>query len=163
MITTGGTIEKSYDECDGSLGNRESIIRKWVFEGLRQPYTDIELFSILSKDSLDMDDDDRDFLCKCIERHLDQKKPILVLHGTDTMETSAAYCLEKLKKVGVPVVFTGAMKPLGFVDSDAKQNVTEALLACKLLKPGIYISFHCRIFEVPDVRKNRDKRTFEAT
>jgi len=53
------------------------------------------------------------------------------------------------------------MKPLGFDDSDAAQNVIEALYAAKILAPGIYISFHNQIFNPPFVRKNRDKRTFE--
>ena len=163
LITTGGTIEKTYNEFDGSLGNRESIIRRMILSQLRLPYTEIEFFSILAKDSLEMDDDDRDFLTKCIERQIKKKSPIIVLHGTDTMSVSAEYCLNKLGKVEVPVIFTGAMMPLGFIDSDAKQNVTEALLASKLLPPGFYISFHSRVFEVPNVRKNVEKRTFEAT
>jgi L-asparaginase len=54
------------------------------------------------------------------------------------------------------------MIPMGFDDSDAAQTVTEALLAAKLLKPGFYISFHNQIFEVPHVRKNKEKGTFES-
>jgi L-asparaginase len=61
-----------------------------------------------------------------------------------------------------PIVFTGAMKPMGFEDSDAAQNITEALLATKILKPGVYISFHNRVFELPRVRKNKETRTFES-
>ncbi|MCO4752874.1 MAG: asparaginase, partial [Bacteriovoracaceae bacterium] len=59
-------------------------------------------------------------------------------------------------------VFTGAMKPLGFEDSDAIQNVTEAMMVAKVIQPGIYISFHNRLFEVPGAKKNKAKRTFEA-
>lgn len=162
IITTGGTIEKTYNEYDGSLGNRESIIRRRIISELRLPYTEIDFFSILAKDSLDMDDDDRAFLAKCIERQLKKDTPILVLHGTDTMATSAEYCFKTIGQPTVPVIFTGAMMPLGFIDSDAKQNVTEALLACKLLSPGFYISFHSRIFTVPNVRKNKERATFEA-
>ncbi|TNF00611.1 MAG: asparaginase, partial [Deltaproteobacteria bacterium] len=50
----------------------------------------------------------------------------------------------------------------GFDDSDARQNVTEALLASKILPAGIYISFHNRIFKVPNVRKNKKLGTFES-
>jgi L-asparaginase len=28
VLTTGGTIEKTYDEFDGSLSNRETLIKK---------------------------------------------------------------------------------------------------------------------------------------
>jgi L-asparaginase len=86
---------------------------------------------------------------------------VLVLHGTDTMALSAEYCFDRLKDLNVPVVFTGAMRPMGFDDSDAQQNVTEALLALRLLSPGLYISFHNCILPVPQARKNKDKGYFE--
>lgn len=162
VLTTGGTIEKSYDEYDGSLENKESIIKHIILEKLRMPYTNLHVFSLLAKDSLNLTDYDRAFISKNIEVQLNKNWPIIVLHGTDTMAKTAEYCAENLKNLKQAVVFTGAMKPMGFDDSDAKQNVTEALLASKLLKPGVYVSFHNRIFAVPGVRKNREKRTFEA-
>ena len=33
---------------------------------------------------------------------------------------------------------------------------------CQVLEPGFYISFHNRVFRVPEVRKNRRRRTFEG-
>ena len=50
---------------------------------------------------------------------------------------------------------------MGFEDSDATQNVTEAILATKFCLPGVYISFHGELFDLPKVRKNKDKLTFE--
>ena len=162
IITTGGTIEKTYDEFDGSLENRGTSIKKRILSKLRLPYTNILVHSLLSKDSLVMDDTDRELITKTILRESEKKTPIVVLHGTDTMELSAQYCFERIKKLDVPVVFTGAMIPMGFEDTDATQNVTEALLAAKLLRPGFYISFHNQIFEVPHVKKNKEKGTFES-
>lgn len=162
IITTGGTIEKTYDESDGSLENRQSTVKEMILSHLRLPYTEIEVYSVLSKDSLYMTDEDRHLLLLSIKNHLTHKTPIVVLHGTDTMDVSAKFCFEQIGTPSVPVVFTGAMKPLGFMDTDAMQNVTEALLAAKLVAPGFYIAFHNRLFQVPRVRKNRDKRTFET-
>lgn len=163
VMTTGGTIEKSYDEFDGSLANRESQIKERILHRLRLPYTKINVFSLMAKDSLHMTDYDRTLIMKTIESHLSKKKPIVILHGTDTMAKTAKLVYESLgSQLEVPVVFTGAMKPMGFEDSDANQNVTEALLAAKVLKPGVYISFHNKIFELPNVRKNKEKRTFES-
>lgn len=161
LITTGGTIDKTYDEGDGTLENRDSLIKQALVARLRLPYTELEVFSIMSKDSLYMTDEDRSLICMYMKNQLSRKVPIVVLHGTDTMTHTAEFCLKNIGEVPVPIVFTGAMKPLGFSDSDAQQNVTEALLAAKLLKPGIYVSFHNRIFNVPNVKKNKDKRTFE--
>ena len=161
LITTGGTIEKTYDEFDGSLENRGTSIKNRILSKLRLPYTNILVHPLLSKDSLYMDDADRKLICETISEDLKREAPIVVLHGTDTMALTAEYCFERIKNPAVPVVFTGAMIPMGFDDTDATQNVTEALLAARLLSPGFYISFHNQIFKVPHVQKNKEKRTFE--
>jgi len=161
LISTGGTIEKTYDEGDGSLANKESVIREYLISKLRLPYLNIDIYPIMSKDSLDMDERDRNFLLENIRLYQKQGSPILVLHGTDTMAQSAEYCLHHLEKVEVPIIFTGGMKPLEISNSDSLQNVTEALMALQLAKPDIYISFHSKLFTVPGTRKNRHLRTFE--
>ena len=161
VITTGGTIEKTYDELDGSLENRESIIQKRVLDKLRLPYTRLKIFSLFAKDSLHMTDDDRYLLIQSIKSQLFQNLPIVIIHGTDTMDRSASLTQKKLENLKVPVVFTGAMRPIGFEDSDAIQNFTEALLSVKFLKAGVFISFHNRIFPLPGVKKNKVRGTFE--
>lgn len=162
ILTTGGTIEKSYSESEGTLKNRASIIRDGLIASLRLPYTHLELESVMNKDSMDMDDGDRAKIAAAIAETVEQGEPIVVLHGTDTMSATAEYCFEQLGAPKVAVVFTGAMRPMGFIDSDARQNVTEALLAARLMAPGFYIAFHNRVFPLPGVRKNRDTGTFEA-
>lgn len=162
IITTGGTIEKTYDEFDGSLENRGTSIKNRILSKLRLPYTNIHVHPLLSKDSLYMDEEDRALICQTIESEAKKEAPIVVLHGTDTMALTAEYCFSRIKDIRVPVVFTGAMIPMGFEDTDATQNVTEALLSAKLLPAGFYISFHNQIFHVPHVHKNKEKRTFEA-
>ncbi len=166
LISTGGTIEKSYSESDGSLKNRDSFIRQTIVERLRLPYTRLHIMNIINKDSLYFTDYDRNILVKTIKSQLEKEIPLIVLHGTDTMAKSAQYVYSHLndaKDLTVPIIFTGAMKPMGFVDSDAFQNVTESLYAAKIVGPGIYISFHGQLFKVPGVRKNHAKRTFEYT
>ncbi len=162
IITTGGTIEKTYDEFDGSLENRGTSIKNRILSKLRLPNTNILVEPVLSKDSLYMDDEDRKLICIKIQSLLQKNSPIVILHGTDTMAQTAEFCFNNIKDLVVPVVFTGAMIPMGFDDTDATQNVTEALLSTRLLAPGFYISFHNSIFKVPHVRKNKEKRTFEA-
>lgn len=162
IITTGGTIEKTYNEFDGSLENRGTSIKNRILSKMRLPYTHISVHPIMSKDSLYMNDEDRVMISKTVQEEMKRQHPIVVLHGTDTMHLSAEYCFKTIANPSTAVVFTGAMIPMGFDDSDATQNVTEALLAAKLLKPGFYISFHNQIFEVPHVRKNKDKGTFES-
>lgn len=162
IITTGGTIEKTYDEFDGSLQNRGTSIRNRILSKMRLPYTNILVYPLLSKDSLYMDDADRALIAATIKDQMSRHCPIVVLHGTDTMSLTAEHCFKTMPAPTVPVVFTGAMIPMGFDDSDAAQNVTESLLAAKILQPGFYISFHNQIFPVPNVRKNKEMGTFES-
>lgn len=162
IITTGGTIEKTYNEFDGSLENRGTSIKNRILSKMRLPYTNIMVYPLLSKDSLFMTDDDRSLIAATVKDQMQKGCPIVILHGTDTMHVTAEYCFNILGTPKVPVVFTGAMIPMGFDDSDAAQNVTEALHSAKLLPPGFYISFHNQVFTAPKVRKNKEKGTFES-
>jgi L-asparaginase len=161
VLATGGTIEKIYDEFEGSLQNRDTIVKNKILQKLRLPYTNISVKQIMSKDSLYMDDQDREFIMNSIKAHEKGKQPIVILHGTDTMDLTTKYCHDHHPKVSVAVVFTGAMKPLGFDDSDAAQNVIEAIFAARILSPGYYVTFHGKLFTVPNFRKNKQKGTFE--
>ncbi len=51
-----------------------------------------------------MNEHDRQSILEAI---LDQgnKNPVIVLHGTDTMDQTAKFCLENHPEVSVPVVF----------------------------------------------------------
>lgn len=161
ILTTGGTIEKTYDETDGTLFNRETVIKNKIHQRLRLPYTHIDIKSLMTKDSLDMNDEDRTIILQAIKRFSEYNYPIVVLHGTDTMQQTAELVAKEFDS-HIPIIFTGAMKPLGFDDSDAIQNVNEALILSKVVKPGVYISFHNRLFDVPGVRKNLLFKTFES-
>lgn len=161
ILTTGGTIEKIYDEFEGSLQNKDTIVKNKILQKLRLPYTEIQVEQIMSKDSLVMDDRDRASILESIKSYARFGNPIVVLHGTDTMDLTSRFCFENFKDISVPVVFTGAMKPLGFDDSDAAQNVIEAIFAARILKPGFYVTFHGKLFTVPNVKKNKQRGTFE--
>ncbi len=161
ILTTGGTIEKIYDEFEGSLQNKDTIVKNKILKKLRLPYTEIQVEQIMAKDSLVMDDQDRKSILESIKTYARFENPIVVLHGTDTMDLTSKYCYENFKDVSVPVVFTGAMKPLGFDDSDATQNVIEAIFAARVMKPGFYVTFHGKLFTVPNLKKNKQLGTFE--
>lgn len=166
VMTTGGTIEKIYHEEHGTLDNHENkgeFIRQKILQRLRIPHSELEVYALMSKDSLQMDDSDRQIIFESIQNQIHRAFPIIILHGTDTMDLSAKYCFEKKMVCKAPVIFTGAMSPLGFENSDALQNVTEALMAAKILAPAIYLSFHNQIFKVPNVRKNKAKKSFEKS
>jgi L-asparaginase len=159
ILTTGGTIEKTYDETDGSLRNVDSVLRK-ILRHLRLPSLDFEHVSILSKDSLDLTDDDRDQIAHHASAKLRSHDAVLVIHGTDTLAQTGELLVERLTDLTKPIVLTGAMRPYEFRDTDAFQNVTEALLACRILPPGVYVVMHNQALAFPGVTKDRTTMTF---
>ena len=52
------------------------------------------------------------------------------------------------------------MKPWELRSSDALQNLTEALLAVQLVKPGVYVAMHNQVLQFPGVTKDRNAGTF---
>ena len=102
-----------------------------------------------------MKDSDRAKIFGTVNALLPEKVPILITHGTDTMVETGLYLERALPHLDVPIVMTGAMAPLGFEGSDALQNLTESLLALRILSPGIYIVSHNQVFPISNVRKDR--------
>ncbi len=159
ILTTGGTIEKTYDETDGSLRNVHSVLDR-LLEELRLPDLTVTHVAVMNKDSLDMTPEDRDVILAQVRDSLSHYDAVLIIHGTDTLAVTGEHLCAALGTPAVPVVLTGAMRPFEFRDSDAQQNVTESLFAARHLEPGVYVVMHGRALRFPGVEKNRERRTF---
>lgn len=159
LITTGGTIEKEYSEQLGIVTNRGARVSDYL-RRLRLPGTDVHLVQLMNKDSLEITPEDRSKLVMVIEQLLPLGFPIVVTHGTDTLVESGMLLQREILHLAVPVILTGAMKPLGFDSSDGLQNLTESLLAARLLGPGVFVVFHGQVFPIDQARKDRELGTF---
>lgn len=162
LLTTGGTIEKTYDEREGVLENRRSIVRL-MLRHLRLEDTRIHTRQLMSKDSLVMTDQDRAHIVDAVrETLLAEPAPagIVILHGTDTLCVTGERILASLGSPPVPIILTGAMRPYEMTRTDALQNLTEAIFATGVLSPGVYCVAHGRALAFPGVVKDRDKGTF---
>ena len=159
IIGTGGTIEKTYDETDGSLRNVQSVLESILLR-LRLHDLAIRHIELMKKDSLDLTDEDRERIFEAVAVELNNADAIIVVHGTDTLSVTGELLCDRLGDVKIPVILTGAMRPYEFRDTDAIQNVTEALLACRLLSPGVYAVIHNKALRFPGVKKDRQNLTF---
>ncbi|MGI0149691.1 MAG: asparaginase domain-containing protein [Thermoplasmata archaeon] len=159
VIMTGGTIAKTYDESDGSMRIARPIIET-ILAGLRLPDVAVSYHDLLSKDSLDLTEEDRTLIVDAVRLAVARSEAVLILHGTDTLEATGERLAKEFPSPRVPVVLTGAMRPYEFRDSDAGQNVTEALLACRLVPPGVYVAMHNRVLPFPGVVKDRKSLSF---
>lgn len=154
VITAGGTIDKVYFDAASTYEVGEPQIGPLLRDS--NVTFDFVVESVLQKDSLAMTDDDRALIRARVEAS--PEKHILITHGTDTMTATAA------KLHGIPdkvVVFTGAMQPARFRDSDAVFNVGCAVGALQVLPPGVYIAMNGVVSPADKVRKNRAASRFE--
>lgn len=165
LITTGGTIEKTYDEHTGQLENRRTLVRRMLGR-LRLEDTSVNVIELMSKDSLHMTDDDRARIVEAVRaagatgEFASDTTGVVILHGTDTLSVTGDRLVRDLPRLRVPVVLAGAMRPYEMNRSDALQNLTEALFAVGVLPPGVYCVAHGRVLTFPGVRKDRDRGTF---
>jgi L-asparaginase len=164
LLSTGGTIEKVYSEQSGTVENRAAKLDRYL-RALRLPDADVQTVHLMNKDSLEMTGADRIEVRDRVGELLKENAPIVISHGTDTMvETGlfleAAFTALPFSGLRVPIILTGAMTPLGFEGSDGLQNLTESLLAARLLSPGVFVVMHGQVFPVSKARKDKDKATF---
>ncbi|MBU0718492.1 MAG: asparaginase [Planctomycetes bacterium] len=159
ILTTGGTIEKTYNESDGTLANVGSVLHH-ILNSLRHRYFELRHIPVMSKDSLEINDTDRQTILYAVKATIPQSDAVIVIHGTDTLAETGEYLHSNLGTVEKPVILTGAIRPYEFRDTDAVQNVTEALLASSLLPPGVWVVMHGRALQFPGVVKDRKLMTF---
>ncbi len=158
IVSTGGTIEKTYHPPSGALLNEVSVLDH-MLEQLRLPDLRIERLRLMNKDSLDMSPEDHASIAGTAQEAALGADGVVVVHGTDRLTWSgeATYALGAPRS---PIVFTGAMRPYELRDTDALQNLTEALLAVRMLPPGVYVAMHNRVLSFPGVVKDRYAGTF---
>ena len=162
ILSTGGTIEKSYVEASGTVKNLGPKLPD-VLKQLRSSNVEIVIESVMDKDSLDLTASDLLALLVRVWALSNQQIPVIVTHGTDTMAQTAAYLEQNLIAVDIPVVLTGAMVPLGFENSDAMQNITESVMAIQFVKPGFYIVMHGECHRANQVKKDVESSRFVSS
>lgn len=159
IISTGGTIEKTYDAFEGILTNSVNVLDVMLSQ-LQLRGVELTRVPLMNKDSLTMTRVDHDLIARTVEAMSTVYDGVIVVHGTDRLQHSGERTHDLIPAPRVPVVFTGAMRPYELRSTDALQNVTEALLAVQLLPPGIYAAFHNQIHRFPGVTKDTARGCF---
>ena len=154
FLTTGGTFDKIYYDAKSDFHIGEPMATILLEEANAGFNYDIQ--SILKKDSLDMTEQDREYIRQQVSCQTADK--IIIIHGTDTMIATAMQLLEIADKT---IVITGAMQPARMRCSDASYNIGFACSAVQLLPAGVYIAMHGQIFDPRKSRKNIKQSRFE--
>ena len=159
LISTGGTIEKTYDELSGVLHNQVSVLDV-MLASLELRGVEVMRVQLMNKDSLEMTPGDHALIAETAESMARACDGVIVVHGTDRLQHSGEKLVELFGTPRTPVVFTGAMRPYELRSTDALQNLTEALLAVQLVAPGVYVAMHNQVLQFPGVVKDRQAGTF---
>ena len=159
LISTGGTIEKTYDELEGVLTNEVSVLEVMLSQ-LQLGGVEIERVSLMNKDSLDMTPEDHELIATTAVEKASSCDGVIVVHGTDRLARTGDAIHARCPEPPVPIVLTGAMRPYVMRTTDALQNLTEALLAVQLAQPGVYAAMHNKLLAFPGVEKDLENGTF---
>lgn len=157
IFITGGTFDKTYNYISGELTFFETHVNGMLKRG--RCSLDIEVETLMMKDSLQMTDEDRQLIAESCNRVSENR--MVITHGTDTMVQTAAYLSKYVENK--TVILTGAMIPYTFgTSSDGFFNMGAALAFAQTLKPGIYVAMNGRYFAWNNVRKNYTTGYFET-
>lgn len=159
LISTGGTIEKTYDELSGLLHNRVSVL-DMMLAGLWNRGCEIDRVSLMNKDSLEMTEADHELIVRITTHYVGTHDGVVIVHGTDRLARTGDRLYAGIPSPRVPIVLTGAMRPWEMRTTDAPQNLTEALLAAQILPPGVYVVMHNEVLQFPGVEKDPGQSAF---
>lgn len=157
IMNTGGTFNKRYNPVNGELEVPfdnvavEEIVKHFSYE--------VDIAGVLYKDSLEMDQTDRDQLTAIMSA--DDEDVFVVVHGTDTMHLTAEQLAEYLPNR--VIVLVGAMVPFSIDRCEASLNLGMALgFAATQPANGVYICMSGIIAPYDRIRKNRAEGRFEV-
>ena len=93
IINTGGTFNKVYDPISGNLGiDKNGDILNQILKFCHN--TNYELHNIIHKDSIYINEEDREKIVSIIENSSYTK--FLIIHGTDTIDLTSKYLQKRL-------------------------------------------------------------------
>ena len=156
VLNTGGTFNKRYNPIKGQLEvPSDNIALDKIVKSCFNVEFDIK--NIVSKDSLDFRQEDRETILKEIQNSTSDK--IIIIHGTDTVDLTSKFIEDKI--AGKKVVFTGAMVPMSIDEVEATMNFSQAIgFLNASIEDGIYLSMHGVVVPASKLVKNRELGQF---
>ena len=151
VLNTGGTFNKRYNPILGQLEvPRDNIALDKIVKSCFNIKFDIK--NIVSKDSLEFTQEDRETILKEIQNSTSDK--IIIIHGTDTVDLTAQFIDGKVESK--KIVFTGAMVPMSIDEVEATMNFSQAIGFLNApIENGIYLSMHGVVIDHSKLKKDK--------
>ncbi|MCP4153440.1 MAG: asparaginase [bacterium] len=127
LIHTGGTFGMVKDNESGVL--RPDMFYESLGKVVPELYdlVDIEIEIPFMVDSSQLNFPHWKQIATIIKEKIDSINGVIITHGTDTLSYTASALSYMLMHVPVPVILTGAQKPLSELRSDARSNLISAV------------------------------------
>jgi len=161
LVDTGGTFNKRYDPVAGRLRVEGASGPARRILASAEGNLELKVLQPVCKDSLEMTSDDREAVVAAITSVEPEwrEAPVVVIHGTDTMDQTAAVLAERLP--GRRVVLTGAMRPFEIDAVEPAFNLGLALgFAQSASEPGVFLAMSGLVRPPDRLAKDRDAGVF---
>ena len=159
ILNTGGTFNKIYSQINGILQvptNSNAV--ETILTDIYKVNTKPNIFTMISKDSLEIKKKHRKKLVKKIKSSKEEK--IIIIHGTDTMTKTAKFLNKRIKNK--TIVLTGSMQPFSLSHIEPTGNLLMALgYIQNKNKNGIYICMNGIVDNFKKIKKDYKKAVFK--
>jgi L-asparaginase len=154
LIHTGGTIGMTRDAASGVL--RPDLFYASLLKVIPElsAIADIQVEIPFVFDSAELNFQHWQQLATIIKSRLPGIDGVVITHGTDTLAYTASALSYMLHNVPIPVILTGAQKPLGELRSDARNNLINAVELATADLPEV-----CIFFDYKLMRGNRTSKS----
>jgi len=160
LIATGGTIASKPTQAGLTPQITPEEILSYIPEAAQ--LCEVSTCQLFNLDSTNVKYLHWSKLAQYIHEQYENYDGFVITHGTDTMAYSAAALSYMIQNSRKPIVFTGAQKSISEVDTDARNNLLNALIYASDDKAcGVHIVFNNRVILGTRARKIRTK-SFDA-
>ena len=157
LLYTGGTIGMIKEYSSGAL-------KAFDFDQILQNIPelnqlDCHIDSIAFEKPIDSSNMNVDYyvqIAEAIEKNYDKFDGFVVLTGSDTMSYTSSAVSFMFENLAKPIIFTGSQLPIGYLRTDAKENlITSIEIASAYIDDRPIITEVCLYFEYKLYRANR--------
>ena len=154
LIHSGGTIGMTRDSRSGVL--RPDMFYASLLRVIPEISTiaDMEVEIPFVLDSAELNFQHWQKLAAIIKAHVGTSDGVVITHGTDTLAYTASALSYMLPDIPIPVILTGAQKPLSELRSDARNNLINAVELATADIPEV-----CIFFDYKLMRGNRTSKS----
>ena len=157
FIATGGTIASG----DSGSGLSPEASAEELLSGVKFPDAEIHAIQPFALDSTDLTPQHWMEVAALIRDRWQDFDGFVITHGTDTMAYGAAALSCLIQSACKPIILTGSQLPMSAPDTDARRNLSDALLCAERGRAGVWVCFCGRVIAGNAARKVHT-RDFDA-